>query len=402
MRLLLVHNYYGSQAPSGENQVFELESRLLQAAGHEVEKVVVSNDEIRQDKLSPLLAKGVLVPWSPRGFRAIRRVANSFKPSVIHFHNTFPLLSPSVFYAAKTLTPKPAVVMTAHNYRMFCAVGNCMRKNTVCTKCIDSGNPIYAFLYGCYRESRVATLPVTAMIILHAALHTYQKCIDFVIAQTDFQKQILLNARLASKSVVVIPHCVVPLSERLPWSERENKAVFIGRLSPQKGLDLLLEVWERLGRNAPQLIIIGGGPLEQKYRAECREKGLDDRIQFLGFVSESEKWEQLRQCKFLLMPTQWYETFGLVFAEAFSMAVPVIASNIGCISQVVQNGREGQLLDPKDIDQWVDTVQYFMGNNALLKHMSDCCYARYAKEYSARAHLSLLENFYNLAANGHS
>jgi glycosyltransferase involved in cell wall biosynthesis len=397
MKLLLVHNSYGSSAPSGENQVFERERDMLCKAGYKVEAVVVSNDEIYSGMPARILVDALRVPWSPRGRKAVLRAVKYFRPDVIHIHNTFPLLSPSVFYAAAAIDSKPAVVMTAHNYRMFCAAGNCMRKGVLCTKCIDSGNSRYAIFNSCYRGGRLSSIPVAAMIGLHNALGTYRRRVDAMAVQTEFQREILLKTGFSPKKIVVIPHCVIPPLKPLPWEERENRVAFIGRLSPEKGLDMLLHAWGKINRDDFELIIIGAGKQEAQYRAFCRERGFSDRVRFLGFVSESEKWSQLSKCKLLVMPTQWYETFGLVFAEAFSVAVPSLASNLGCVPWVVKNGVEGVLVEPTDLNQWTGSLQRLLSNESILKSMSERCYARYLTEYSADRHVGRLEDIYECA-----
>lgn len=397
MRLLLVHNSYGSQAPSGENQVFERESAMLRNAGHDVQEVVLSNDGLYDGSLVRLIGTAARIPWSPGGRDIVRRAIGEFRPDVVHVHNTFPQFSPSVFYSTPADGSGPAFVLTAHNYRMFCAAGNCMRNGALCTKCIDQGSSIPAVLHGCYRGSRLKTLPVAAMIGLHNGLKTYAKRVHGIIAQTEFQRNILVNAGLPSHTVFVKPHCVIPAAAPLPWEDREDRAVFIGRLSPQKGLDVILRAWELMGASAPKLAVIGGGADRGHYEQLCRDKGLDSKVEFLGFVSEEEKWEHLRRSKLLVMPTQWYETFGLVFAEAFAVGVPTVASDLGCVPWVVEREVSGVLVPPADAGRWAGAVRDLFGNQATLQRMADQAFARYSTDYAPGGHIDQLERIYAAA-----
>lgn len=397
MRLLLIHNQYGSSAPSGENQVFERESSLLRAAGHTVEELVVSNDGLHEASPFNLLGVAACAPWSGSGLRLVRRAIARFKPGVMHVHNTFPLLSPSVYYAAGHSSSSPAVVMTAHNYRMFCAAGNCMRDGALCTKCIETRSARHAVIHGCYRNSRLKSVPVAAMIGLHNTLGTFSRRVHAIIAQTEFQRDMLLSSGLPAPRIFVKPHCIVPKLDPLPWQDREDRVVFIGRLSPEKGLDMLLQAWKRLGDRAPELVVIGGGSRQPDYERLAIELGLAARVRFLGFVSEARKWDELRKSKLLVMPTQWYETFGLVFAEAFAVGVPVIASKLGCIPWVVQDGSEGVLVDPTDVDAWVQSVLRLNASGSSLQKMSENSYGRYRREYAVAGHVEQLEQIYAAA-----
>lgn len=397
MKLLLVHNRYGSSAPSGENQVFEREARLLRSAGHEVENLVVSNDDLYEASALQLIGTAVRIPWSSRGLHSVRRAVQAFRPTIVHVHNTFPLLSPSIYYAPGGGDEDPAVVMTAHNYRMFCAAGNCMRNGKLCTKCIDTQTSRHAVVHGCYRNDRLKSVPVAAMIALHNMMGTFSKRVHAIIAQTGFQREILLTSGVPPQRVFVKPHCIIPELPQLPWNERKDWVVFVGRLSPEKGLDLLLEVWRRLADGAPELLVIGGGTDQEEYENRFKQAGLAGRVRFLGFVSEAQKWEVLRRCKLLVMPTQWYETFGLVLAEAFAVGVPVVASRLGCIPWVVSDGEEGLLVAPTDVESWVAAISRLITNDTLLQEMSRNCHARYSREYAVTGHVQNLERIYSAA-----
>jgi hypothetical protein len=157
VKVLLVHNFYGSSAPSGENQVFEAEKLLLQEMGHEVTDFSRHSDEIRSQGTWGVVRGALATPWNPWMTRAVKEAVSNFQPDVVHVHNTFPLISPGIFHA---IGPRAARVLTLHNYRLFCPAAIPMRGGRVCTDCLDMRSAWPALRYGCYRDSRVATLPL--------------------------------------------------------------------------------------------------------------------------------------------------------------------------------------------------------------------------------------------------
>jgi hypothetical protein len=167
VKVLLVHNFYGSAAPSGENQVFEAEKALLQAHGHEVEEFARRSDEIRSQGVWGVARGALATPWNPWMTKAIKRAVTHFRPDVVHVHNTFPLISPGIFHA---IGQRAARVLTLHNYRLFCPAAIPMRAGRVCTDCLDICSPLPALQYGCYRGSRLATLPLALSVAMHRAV----------------------------------------------------------------------------------------------------------------------------------------------------------------------------------------------------------------------------------------
>lgn len=255
MKILLVHNFYGSSSPSGENAVVEEERDLLRAGGHEVLEHFVSSDWIREGGRTRLLQTGLLVPWNPRARAEVRKKILASAPDIVHVHNVFPLLSPSVFSAAEGT--EAAVVTTLHNYRTVCAAAVPLRGGEPCDLCIRKRSVIPALRYGCYKKSRLMTAPVAAGIALHHWLKTYDRHIDAHIVLTEFQKQELVCGGLPEKKVHVKPSSFNGDCRPLPWRERESKVVFVGRVSAEKGLDSLLAAWRLWGKAAPRLEIIG-------------------------------------------------------------------------------------------------------------------------------------------------
>ena len=206
MKLLLAHNFYGSEAPSGENAVYEVERDLLRARGHQVIEFTRHSDDIRGRGAAGMLQGALATPWNPFSARALRRLITRDRPNIMHAHNTFPLISPSIFSAAHGLGIP--TVLTLHNYRTYCTAGIPLRENRPCTDCLDQESVLPALRHGCYRGSRVATLPLAAMIALHRGLGTWQRHVDAFIALTAFQRDKLVAAGLPAPRVHLKPHSI--------------------------------------------------------------------------------------------------------------------------------------------------------------------------------------------------
>src|SRR3954463_5671491 len=226
-RILLAHNYYGSSAPSGENQAFDLEKALLERRGHEVRVYSRHSDEIRGRGALGVLQGALATPWNPRSVRAIRRVIDEFQPDVVHVHNTFPLISPAIFPG---IASRAARVLTLHNYRLFCPAGIPLRDGKPCTECLDRKSVLPALRYGCYRGSRLATAPLALGVSLNRRRGVWENDVDAFIALTDFQREMMVAAGLPAHKVLVKPNFYPGQPQRIPWTSRRQGVVFAGRL----------------------------------------------------------------------------------------------------------------------------------------------------------------------------
>ena len=237
MKILLVHNYYGSAAPSGENQVFEAERALLRQRGHRVREFVRHSDEIRGQGVWGAVKGACAVPWNPCSVVAIRRAVDAFQPDIVHVHNTFPLISPGIFPA---IGHRAARVLTLHNYRLFCPAAIPLRDGRVCTDCLAARSSWPALRHGCYRHSRLATLPLAFSVALHRTLNTWTQQVDAFIALSDFQRQLMTQSGLPAARVYVKPNFYPGHPQPVPWPDRQDYAVFAGRLTAEKGVETLI------------------------------------------------------------------------------------------------------------------------------------------------------------------
>jgi len=401
LKVLLVHNFYGSSAPSGENMVYTAERELLGQHGHTVIEFTRHSDEIRDRGAFGVLRGAFATPWNPFSKRALQSVLEKEEPDVMHVHNTFPLISPSIFHATKGLDT--ATILTLHNYRTFCAAGIPMHDNVPCTECLDTQSISPALRYGCYRKNRVATLPLATMIALHRRVKTWERHVDAFVALSEFQKDRMVRAGLAEENVHIKPPFYVNPPTPLPWEKRESKVVFVGRLGMEKGLYILIDAWKQWGREAPQLEIIGDGPERATLQKSVKGNGIEDKISFLGQLPSLEVQKRLRLARLLVLPSLCFEGFPMTIIEAFSLGVPVAASDIGPLSDIVKNGETGILHQAGNALSLYQTMKEIWDESGRLCSLGQGARQEFDKKYTADANYENLMKIYDAAIeNRHS
>jgi glycosyltransferase involved in cell wall biosynthesis len=397
MKILLVHNFYGSAAPSGENTSYEAERDLLKSGGHTVIEYTRHSDEIRARGLWGMLKGGLLTPWNPGTISAVREILSREKPDVMHVHNFFPLISPSVFYAAKGTAT--ATVFTLHNYRALCAYAIPMRAGEVCTECLDRQSVMPALKYCCYRGSRLATIPLATMIAIHRRLGTWSKQVDALITLTGFQRDMLVNAGMPAEGMFIKPHFYKDAPAPLAWQEREDKAVYIGRLSMEKGPAVMIEAWKQLGSKAPRLEVIGEGPDMGQLKESLRGSAAEARVVFLGQLPFGEAQKRLASAKMLVLPSICFEGFPMVIREAFALGVPVLGSKIGSIPFIVSHEMNGLLFKPGASAELAAMIEGLCSTDNRLAGMALAARQEFEAKYTAEANLEILIKIYEAAIN---
>jgi glycosyltransferase involved in cell wall biosynthesis len=382
VKVLLVHNVY--QQAGGEDAVFAAESRLLSARGHTVLHYTVHNDAVRE--MNPLTV-GLRTIWSQRSYRDLRELIAAERPDVAHVHNTLPLVSPAVYYAAAA--GGVPVVHTAHNYRVACPNGLFFRDNHCCTDCLGHAVPWPGVVHACYRNSRSATAAVAAMVSTHRMLGTWRSRVNAYIAPTQFARTLLIDAGLPPTKIVVKPHFVDP--DPGAGERRGNYALFVGRLSSEKGVGTLLEAWRRIGFDVP-LRIVGDGPLGSEVAAAA---DATPNICWLGALPSAEIFALLRGAAFLIFASEAFETFGRVVIEAFATGTPVIATGHGAAAELVRDGSNGFLFKPGDPAALADKVRILAANPDIAFRMGLAARADFEAHYSADTNYQELMKIYD-------
>jgi len=390
-RAAVVHNSYVSDSPSGEDVVVEEECRLLQTQGLAVYRYSRFNDELKGATAGKLALAALQAPWSVRSYCAMRGFLARYKPDVVHVHNTFPLISYSVVDACHDVGVP--CVATIHNYRFVCANGLLLRDGQPCEECLKAGSVLPGLRYRCYRKRLIATIPVAATIAVNHARALWLRRLSAIIALTEFQKARLVASGAPADKVVVKPNFVQAASAPLEWGNREPGLLFVGRLSHEKGIQLLMDMWKRLGGAAGKLTVIGDGPLRSEVQRGCPEG-----IEFLGQLPRDEVMRRMRRARVLVFPSICFEGFPLTIVEAFSCGVPVIASRIGGIPEIVSGG-VGELVNPGDAGAWCEAILRFSRNSDRLESMGENALDRYRSLYSPERNIEILMNVYERVAS---
>lgn len=393
MRILLIHNFYGSEAPSGENKVVEMEWKMLKTHGHTVRLFSRQSDEIRRQGSWGKLKGALSTVWNPWIAHAVRKEVEAFKPDIVHVHNTFPLISNAIFGAIRH---RSKIVVTLHNYRTVCPAGIPMRAGKVCTLCIEQRSSLPALKYGCYRNSRLATLPLALSVGLHRWLKTWQRDVDAIIVLSDFQKKMMVSAGFPEKKIFVKGNFCATFPDLLPGT-KDDTCVFVGRLSSEKGIRTLINAWKLWGDDAPVLKIIGDGSL----RRELEEVARDQNIEFLGQCETDVTHNEIEKGKLLILPSECYETFGMVVVEGYAHATPVAVSDLGALPSIVKAGVTGVIFPPGDAEQLFKVVSRLWNDRPMLSAMGHNARRTYEENYTESAnYVRLMDIYVQLHASG--
>lgn len=385
LKVLLCHTRY--QQRGGEDEVFDAEARMLEEHGHAVVRYVRHNDVLTDMGKLEAAARTV---WNPGTFADLRRLIRRERPDVMHVTNTFPLLSPAALYAARA--EGVPVVQALHNYRLLCPSALFLRNGAVCEDCLGKAVPWPAVKHKCYRGSRAATAAVAALSVTHRAAGTWRRAVDLYFTLTEFAKRKFVAGGLPADRIAVKPNCVHPAPG--PGDGRGGYAVFVARLSPEKGLDTLLAAWAKLPRPV-RLKVVGDGPLAYRARAAA---AADPRIEYLGRLPLPEVLDVIGGAACLVMPSVWYETFGLTIIEAYAKGTPVIASRLGAMAELVDEGRTGFLFAPGDPTDLAAAVERLLSDPDVLARMRPAARREFEAKYTAGTNYRRLIDIYERAA----
>lgn len=389
MRVLLVHNRY--QLPGGEDEAFEARRRLLESKGHFVAAYERNNAEIEGYGVWRKLGLAPRTVWNWDSHRELRELIGSERPDVAHFHNTFPLISPSA-YAACRKSGVP-VVQSLDNPRLLCPAGTFYRDGHLCEDCLGTRLFSPAVLHACYRESRVQSAVIASMLSFHQWKGTWRDAVDLYVVATEFYRRKFIEAGLPSEKVAVNPHFVSP--DPGPQLELGRYALFVGRLAPEKGVDTLMKAWSGL-RGIP-LRVRGEGPLVELVKERASVNG--SPIELVPRLSRDDMSTLLKGARFLVWPSEgYYETFGLVAIEAFACGVPVIASRIGAMAEVVADGRTGLCVTSGDPEDLAAKVAWAWNHADEMAAMGRAARAEYEAKYTAERNYRVLMDMYARAA----
>ncbi|HEY7611684.1 MAG TPA: glycosyltransferase family 4 protein [Gemmatimonadales bacterium] len=384
MRILIGHNRY--LQPGGEDSVAAAEAALLRAHGHDVVLYTKHNEEVARLGAARAAARAV---WNGETYRELDRLLCDAPVDVAHFHNTFPLISPAAYYACRARgTP---VIQTLHNYRLICPTATLLREGKPCSDCVGRRVPWPGVAHKCYRGSRSASAAVALMLTSHRLAGTWTRLVTRYVAISEFVRSKYVQGGLPASRITVKPNFVAP--DPGPGRRSGGYAVFVGRLSPEKGIATLLEAWSRPDAALP-LWIVGDGPMAADVRAAA---AASPRIRWLGPRPPEETRAIIGDAATLVFPSIWPETFGLVLVEAFACGVPVVASALGAPADLVTSQATGFLVPPGDAGALLERAQWLWKNHDAAASMGRRARSTYETKYTAEVNYLDLMRVYREA-----
>ena len=392
MKIVVVHNTY--QQPGGEDAVFRSERDLLLRAGHEVVEYQRSNDDVPRYVSIRRLALATRTIWARDTRRDFRALLERERPDVVHVHNTFVMISPSIYWACRDAGVP--VVQTLHNYRLLCSGALFLREGKVCEECLEHGVWKGA-QYGCYRGSRSATAVVAAMLATHRALGTWSRVIDCFVTFTEFGKTKFIAGGIPGQKIFVKPNFVHP--DPGEGHGERSYALFVGRLSEEKGLSTLLAAWSLLQTYIP-LHIVGDGPLRKKVEQFIRDKALSN-VYLRGTLTRQQTMAAMQGARYLLFPSECYEGLPMTVIEAFACGTPVIASRMGAMSEIVSDLGTGLHFTPGNAQDLACKVEWAWTHPQEMFQMGVQARREYEEKYTSDRNYRMLMEIYQRAIDDH-
>lgn len=373
-RILIAHNQY--QQRGGEDQVVDSESALLQKYGHEV---ILFKEDNASISTIPNYRLAIETIWSNKAMRKISNAIERSRPDIIHVHNTLPLLSPSIYWAAANYGIP--VVQTLHNFRLLCPQAMLLRDGKICEDCIGH-LPWRSIIHRCYRESALQTAVITGMLSLHRVLKTYREKVSAYIALTEFSKNIFISGGLPAQRIHVKPNFV-----DLPYNKpsARTNGLFVGRLSQEKGISCLASAIKVI----PNVMIDVFGSGSMAYVMQPISQ-----FRLHGWKSNSEIHEAMRKAAYLVVPSIWHETFGLIVIEAFANGLPVIASRIGALSEIIDDRKTGLLFEPGSHKSLAESIMWAEQHPDEMSDMGKNARHVYETKYSPETNYRQLLGIY--------
>jgi glycosyltransferase involved in cell wall biosynthesis len=384
MRILQIHNFY--QQPGGEDIVLANEEKLLMRHGHEVVQYVMHNDSINGMTKLQVAAKTI---WNSDSHKAVRQKIEKHGIDLVHAHNTFPLISPAIYYAARGA--KVPVVQTLHNYRLLCPAATFFRDGRLCEDCMGKPFAWPALLHSCYRDSFAASGMTALMQATHRTARTYSSKVNAYVALSKFSMEKFVEGGLPRQLITVKPNFVMDdpgIGSGQGTGNGKKYVLFAGRLAREKGLHTLLKAWSQFTQPI-SLKIAGDGPLRGEVEALAQSL---PNVEYLGYCARPRVYELMRNAALLVFPSEWYEASPLSVMEAMACGTPVLAADHGSLTEMIVPGKSGMLFPAGDAEGLVRSLESLFGSEDQL------CDMRYSTRQYYESHFAPGPNYDALMA----
>lgn len=390
MKILAIHNFHRKGSASGDDQVFKSETALLEAHGNTVIRYTVSNDEFDNSGLFGKIKQTMGMLWSFKNYKAVQQLIKKEKPDIVHIHTFFPLLSPSILYAAKRCGVK--VVATLHDTRFVCPCATSLRGTELCNECGD-GKYFRMCKYGCFKGSKLQSLIVAFIFKYHRTRKSFYKQIDKYICLNENQVKLLTEIGFDEKKIVkkynFVPDAEANLKPVKVDGLPKRYAVFYGRIGEEKGVRLLMQMWNRI-TDIP-LVVMGGGPLEEEFKNWADTK---ENVFFLGYTEHNKCLAIVKGGEFVVFPSIWYEGCSMVEIETESLGKSLIATDLGFSVEAIQEGVNGYKVPLGSVDGFIKKIEELWNNPEMCKRMGENARTDYEEKYMPEDNYSQLIKIY--------
>lgn len=382
MKILVVHNFHRNGSASGDDQVFKNETKLLEDHGNTVLKFSVSNDDYDNANIFNKIRYALGMIWSFKYYNEIKKIINEYHPDVMHVHTFSPLLSPSILYSAKKCDIP--VVATLHDTRFVCPCATSLRNNKICNKCGD-GRYFRMIKYKCYKNSRVQSLIMAFIHTYHNKRKSFYNQIDRYICLNDIQIDLLKKNDYEEKKIVKKYNFMEDIysiennqdTEEIDIQLPEKYVVFYGRISEEKGIRVLMKVWDKI-KDIP-LVVMGVGSLDDEFKKWADNK---KNVYFLGYTKHEKCLSIVKKCEFVLFPSIWYEGCSMVMIETQCIGKAIVATDIGFSSEAITEGFDGLKVKLGDINGFVKKIRYLWENHNICVKMGENARNEFEKKYT--------------------
>ena len=388
MKILAIHNFHRKGSASGDDQVFKSETAMLEAHGNQVVRYSVINDSFDAQGIFGKLRSAFGMLWSFENYKNVRELIEAEKPDIVHIHTFFPLLSPSVLYAAQRSGCK--VVATLHDTRFVCPCATSLRGTTLCNACGD-GNYFRMCKYGCFKGSRLQSLVVACIFTFHRLCRSFYKQIDRYICLNENQIRLLKEIGFDPKKIIKKYNFVpdVTAAEQDHPDLPERYAVFYGRIGEEKGIRVLEKIWEQLP-DIP-LVVMGGGPLEQEFSQWAQQHS---QVHYLGYTPHDKCLSIVKGGEFVVFPSIWYEGCSMVQIETESLGKALVATDLGFSVEAIENGVNGYKVPLNDVEGFVEKIRKLWQDPETCRRMGENARKDYLAKYTPEDNYAQLLRIY--------
>ena len=391
LKILVLHNFHRKGSSSGDDQVFKDETHLLAEHGNTVIKYAVSNDSFDVMGLVGKIKATLSMLWSFKNYKEVKDIIGREKPDIVHVHTFFPLMSPSVLYAAKRSGCK--VVATLHDTRFICPCCTSLRGTEICNKCGD-GHYFRMVKYGCFKNSRIQSIIVALIFKYHRLRKTFYKQIDEYICLNNNQIKLLENIGFdrnkITKKYNFVSDSISDWQTDAVSSLPKRYVVFYGRIGEEKGIRILMKAWEHL--DIP-LVVMGSGPLEDEFKVWSDSK---KNVKFLGYTAHQECLNIVRNAEFVVFPSIWYEGCSMVQIETMSLGKALVATNLGFSEEAIKEGYNGTKFELGDVEEFINKIQQLWDKPEIVIGMGNNARKEFEDKYLPEDNYNQLINIYKM------